>query len=541
MLTIPSLFQKTVEKFSGKDSLAYFDETPLSYGQLNARVRLVIRFLEDIGITPGTKVAILSANMPEWGVYYLAIVSMGAVAVPLLPDFTEKEMENILNHSDSVSLVVSMAIFSRLKNINTPEEFNIIDIETDTVIAGPKSGARLLEGMEPLHDYAVIEDDLAAIIYTSGTTGFSKGVMLSHRNICFTAMGGKKVQTITEDDRFLSILPLSHTYENTIGFLVPLFSGSSVFYLRKPPVASVLIPALQKVRPTVMLTVPMIIEKVFRNKVLPGIKKNIITRGLYYFPLTRKFISRIAGKKLYRTFGGELKFFGIGGAKLNRTVEKFLLEADFPYAIGYGLTETAPLLAGCNPQNHRLGSTGPAMEGVEIRINNPDPISGEGEIWVKGANQMKGYYKEPVLTSEVITNDGWLKTGDLGVFDKDNFLYIKGRLKSVIIGSSGENIYPEEIESVINNFKHVLESLVLEKKGKLVAMVHFNYEELADKYKHLKEGISSQMELRVNELTEELYEYVNTRVNRFSRLQSIVAHPVPFQKTATQKIKRFLY
>jgi long-chain acyl-CoA synthetase len=242
-----------------------------------------------------------------------------------------------------------------------------------------------------------------------------------------------------------------------------------------------------------------------------------------------------------KTFGGKLKFYGIGGAKLNRQVEKFLLEARFPYAIGYGLTETSPLLAGANPQHSVFDSTGPAVMDVELKINNPDKLTGEGEIWAKGPNVMKGYYNEPDMTSEVLTHDGWFKTGDLGVFDGNNNLYIKGRIKNMIVGASGENIYPEEIESVINNFRFVVESLVIQQKGKLVAYVHLNMEELEKKYQHLKEGMTQKFEDKKEELLAELQEYVNSKVNKFSQINKIIQQSVPFQKTATLKIKRFLY
>ncbi len=254
-----------------------------------------------------------------------------------------------------------------------------------------------------------------------------------------------------------------------------------------------------------------------------------------------KKLHKIAGAKLYKTFGGKLKFYGIGGAKLNKTVERFLLEGGFPYAIGYGLTETAPLLAGANPGGTVFDSTGPAIDGIELKINNPDPKTGEGEIWARGENVMKGYYKEPEMTAEVITPDGWFKTGDLGVFDSNNYLFIKGRLKNMIVGASGENIYPEEIESVINNFRFVVESLVIQQKGKLVALVHLNMEELEKKYKILKQGMEDKFEEKKQELIIELKQYVNTHVNKFSQINKVVVQSDPFQKTATLKIKRFLY
>ena len=249
----------------------------------------------------------------------------------------------------------------------------------------------------------------------------------------------------------------------------------------------------------------------------------------------------MAGQKLMKTFGGELKFFGIGGAKLDPGVEQFLVESKFPYAVGYGLTETSPLLAGFDSHKGKFQSTGPAVEGVTLKINNPDPVTGEGEVWAKGANVMKGYYKEPELTKEVLTEDGWFKTGDLACFDDSGYLFIKGRLKNMIVGASGENIYPEEIEAIINRFKHVLESIVVQKKGKLVAMVHFNREELELKFKDLKEQANQYVDKYMDELAAELQQFVNSRVNKFSRLQVVIAHAEPFEKTATKKIKRFLY
>jgi long-chain acyl-CoA synthetase len=249
----------------------------------------------------------------------------------------------------------------------------------------------------------------------------------------------------------------------------------------------------------------------------------------------------LAGRKLKKSFGGKLKFFGIGGAKLDKVVEKFLIEARFPYAIGYGLTETAPLLAGCSPHHTKLQSTGPKLDGIELKILNPDPLTGEGEIIARGPNVMLGYYKEPELTAAVLDEDGWFKTGDLGTFGRNDFLYIRGRLKNMIVMQSGENVYPEEIENVINNFRYVDESLVVEQKGKLVALVYFNKEEIAKKYTEMKTELSIYVDQKIEELKVELEEYVNKRVNKFSRLQSVIPQDEAFKKTATQKIKRFLY
>jgi len=365
--------------------------------------------------------------------------------------------------------------------------------------------------------------------------------MLTHKNITWTVEQCYNLFKVLETDRFLSVLPLSHTFENTISFLLPVKFGSSVHYLRKPPVASVLLPALKKVKPTVMLVVPLIIEKVFKAKILPRFNKTVLMRFIYSLPPARKILHKVAGRKLYETFGGQLRFFGIGGAKLCALTERFLLEGKFPYAIGYGLTETSPLLAGTVGKNVRLGSTGPAIEGVQMRLADVDPETGSGEIQVKGPNVMKGYYKASELTKEVFTADGWFKTGDRGVFDKDKFLTVKGRVKNMIVGSSGENIYPEEIETVINRMRFVLESLVIEKKGKIVAMIHLNMEEVEQYFKQFRSDAQQYIYNKTDDILKEIQHKVNAELNKFSRLQEVVMHPTPFEKTPTKKIKRFLY
>lgn len=548
MNNLRELLTASVEKHSDKPVLGFVNEPFLTYGDFWQKVQNTSAYLSQRGIRKGDKVALLSANQPNWGVAYFGIVSMGAVVVPILPDFHEDEIENILVHSEAKALFVSDSLYRKVK----PALFNqlqfLVTVDTFTEIVieqgaedNRTDGAiiKSVEGFEYTNN--VDFDDIATIIYTSGTTGKSKGVMLSHGNLVSNVIGCSKIHETTSEDRFLSLLPLSHTYENTVAFLLPILSGASVTYMKKPPTPAVLLPALKVVKPTLILSVPLIIEKIYKGKVLPEINGKAITRILYKIAPTRKVLNKVAGKKLMKTFGGELKFFGIGGAKLDPGVEQFLVESKFPYAVGYGLTETAPLLAGFDANQGKFQSTGPAVEGVTLKINDPDPVSGEGEIWAKGANVMKGYYKEPELTKEVLTDDGWFKTGDLACFDDSGYLFIKGRLKNMIVGASGENIYPEEIEAIINRFKHVLESIVVQKKGKLVAMVHFNREELELKFKDLKDQANQYIDKYTDDLTAELQQFVNSRVNKFSRLQVVIAHDEPFEKTATKKIKRFLY
>ncbi len=540
-MTFPAMFNETLRKFGKKNAYAFVGEEPKTYERVNTEVQALIAFLEKNGVRPGDRVALLSSNMPNWGVAYFSVTFMGAVIVPILPDFSPTEVGNVLEHSGAKAIFISTSLLTRIEGFKSADLKTGILIEDFSLIFSEKGSSTFDINAVPSGKYDVKEEDLASIIYTSGTTGRSKGVMLTHKNITYNALSGMVVQPMNENDRFLSVLPLSHTYENTLGLILPMLSGCCVYYLRKPPTPPVLLPAMAEVKPTVMLTVPLIMEKVYFNKILPAFNEKLILRLLYKIPFFRKKLNAAAGKKLYKTFGGNLKFYGIGGAKLNRAVEQFLIEAKFPYAIGYGLTETSPLLAGANPSKSVFESTGPKIEGMELKINNPDINSGEGEIWAKGPCIMKGYYKEPEMTKEVLTDDGWFKTGDLGTLDGKGNLYIKGRLKNMILSSTGENIYPEEIESIINNFKFVVESLVVQQKGKLVAMVHINMEELEKKYLHLKEDMTEKFEEKKVELLAELKEYVNSQVNKFSQIQKIILQPMPFQKTATLKIKRFLY
>jgi long-chain acyl-CoA synthetase len=540
LLTIPFFLNQSINENGERLSLGFAEERPITYNELGNSVKSLILLLEKNGIRHGDKVAILSSNMPNWGITYFAVTSMGAVIVPILPDFTVDEISNVLEHSGSVAIFVSNSLIAKISGFKNDLLRLIVTTDDFTVVSG-KEDILYEPGVFSEKSYIVNEDDIAAIIYTSGTTGNPKGVMLSHKNLCFTVFGSWKIQNVFPGDVFLSILPLSHTYEQTLGLLLGTFNGATTYYLRKAPTPSVLLPALSEIRPTIMLTVPLIIEKIYYSKIVPTFQSKKILSILYRIASIRKLLNKAAGKKLYKTFGGRLKFFGIGGAKLNPVVEKFLIEAHFPYAIGYGLTETAPLLAGTVVGSTSLGSTGPAMPGVTLKVNKPDQATGEGEVWAKGDNVMKGYFKEPGMTAEVITPDGWFRTGDLGIISKDGFLHIKGRLKNMIVSSSGENIYPEEIESVINNLPPVIESLVVQKKGKLVAMVHLNMDELEAKYNQLKKEYSEKAEEMIDEYLEEIRCYVNSKVNKFSQIQTVVYQPVPFQKTATMKIKRFLY
>lgn len=535
-LTLKSLIDYSVAHFAENTAVAFVEGNGLlKYSDLGKAIDEMAGLLYSFGLEKGDKVALYSQNMPNWVIAYFAVVARGLVIVPILPDFTRAEVENVLLHSEAKALFVSERLKPKTDGLELPHLKAKIKLEDLTVISGEITTPK----PEKIAEIAVNEEDIAAIIYTSGTTGRSKGVVLTQKNITFVAMQSYTIFPINEHDVFLSFLPLSHTYENSIGMLYPIMYGASIYYLEKPPTAASLLPAMAKIRPTMMLSVPLIMEKLYKNQIQAKFVKTKFSRMIYKSPVFRILIHRIAGKKLYQTFGGRLKFFGIGGAKLDSRVERFLKEAKFPYAIGYGLTETAPLLAGAAPHQTKLQSTGYAMEGVELKLNEPNK-KGVGEIWAKGPNVMVGYYKNPEATEEVLTSDGWFRTGDLGKFDAKQRLFIKGRMKNTIISASGENIYPEDIESVINNTQYVVESLVIEEDGYLVAKVILDIEAIEKNIAHLKAVIDEKKE-KYTEWKQHFTKELNAKLNRASQINRVDIMDEPFEKTASQKIKRFLY
>ncbi|NLA62339.1 MAG: long-chain fatty acid--CoA ligase [Bacteroidales bacterium] len=536
-----NIIPEVVSKYPNNNALGFVGEEFISYTQMGKRIDAVMAYMEVLGIEPGDRVILYSQNMPNWGIVYFATQCMGVVVVPVLPDFNAYELGNIIEHSGAKAIFISKSLDFKLAKVENVDTGIVVRLDDFSLLKGADESLLFDEDKQPTGNYSLNEDEMSVLLYTSGTTGTPKGVMLSQRNLITNIYQSNYVQEILPTDRFLSVLPLSHTYENTIGFLLPIVNGASITYLRRPPTGSVLLPALEKVKPTVMLTVPLIIERVYKGSILRKINRKSITRNLYKFRPTQKLLNKVAGKKLYETFGGQLKFFGIGGAKLDGQVERFLIDADFPFAIGYGLTETSPLAAGSAPRKGKFQAIGPKVIDSEIIIDNPNPETGQGEIWFRGKNVMLGYYKNEEMTKEVLTDDGWFKTGDLGSFDKNGMLTHKGRLKSMIVGPSGENIYPEEIESLINKFEFVEESLVIEDKGSLVALVHFNMEELEQKLKEITSDASIKIEDKVVELKADLLEYINSKVNKSSKLQDIIDYVEPFKKTATNKIKRYLY
>ena len=534
--TLYELVRDSVGKFASKVAFSMFEGEEVTYAEAGRRIARVQEILTGAGLRAGDKVALLSSNMPNWGVSYFAVTAAGMVAVPILPDFSGEELDMIIEHSEAKALLVSDKLFTKLSR-KTIERLNVV-VRTKNlgVISQRIHGEGAVGVPQP--------DDLAVIIYTSGTTSKPKGVMLTHAALTSQVAISSSIFPVLPDDVFLSVLPLSHTYECSIGLIYPFSMGARVVYLDRPPTASALMPALRAVRPTVMLIVPLIIEKIYRHQVMAKFNSTTFWRTLYRIGFARRYLHRVAGKKLMKLFGRRLRFLGIGGSKLDGGAEKFLLEAKVPYAIGYGLTETAPLLAGAAPSQVRLGSTGPQAPGVELRLENVNPETRQGEIVARTPSVMLGYYKNPEATREVFTSDGWFRTGDLGEFDKDGWLYIKGRLKNMIVGPGGENIYPEDIESVLNSHVCIADSIVTEQEGRLVALVHFNRDEIESMIDDWREEWETQKEAweaKTEQLKKEIMDFVNAKVSRFSRISEVVEEKEDFVKTPTQKIRRFLY
>jgi len=552
-LTLKALFEYSVESYTDKLALCVAGEEGLSYIEFGEKVQEIQVMLRDYGIRKGDKVAIYSANTPNWPAVYFAVTTMGAIIVPILPEFHTSEAMHIAEHAECKAAFVSQKLFETMLDETQPPQMNLLVVLDDLSILEKlstrskvekvmqKGGDHLNKAMEKLgkESYEVGEEDLAAIIYTSGTTGSSKGVMLTHKNLVFDATIAQHVVEIFPEDRFLSILPLAHTYECTVGMIIPILNGSSIHYITKPPTPTVLIKAMGIVKPTFLLSVPLVIEKIYKNKVQPNFQKNFFIRALYAIPFVRKRLNKIAGAKLMETFGGAIRFFGVGGGGIAPHVEFFLREAEFPYCIGYGLTETAPFLAGTNPSVTKFKAIGPIIPEVESELRDLNS-DGSGTLWVRGANVMRGYYKDPEKTAEVIDKDGWFNTEDIGYFDEDGYFFMSGRAKNIIVGASGENIYPEQIEAAINAHVLVADSLVYDDNGILSARIYLDPEKL-DAHFGVTSKSETKMHNRIEKLLEEIRLGVNEKVSSFSRVRKVIEQREEFVKTPTKKIKRYLY
>jgi long-chain acyl-CoA synthetase len=553
-MTLNYLVDVSCEKHGDLGAIGMAGETPLTYRQLHERICAMANQLLADGAGKGDHIAILASNSHHWAVAYLGLVRIGAVAVPILPDLPEADVHHILTEMKVKTIFTTAQQIEKLYEMgeDRPERIITLDdhAESGEVLTTISFSAYMetaltayrerIEQENPPDFPEVAEDDLASILYTSGTSGFSKAVMLTHKNLTANAYALPTLMDIGPGSVFLSILPMSHTYEFTAGFILPLIIGARIAYAGKTPTPAILQNLCGHEKPHMMFAVPLVLEKIYKKRVLPKVEKSTVMRLLYKTNFTRRYINRKIGAKLKEFFGGNLLMMGIGGAALNPEVEQFLVEAKFPYLTGYGLTEASPLIAGgpFGDPTIALGSVGKPIPGVQVKIDEPDPRTGVGEILARGPNIMRGYYNDEEATAETITADGWLSTGDLGVVDEAGNLHVKGRCKNVIVMSSGENVYPEPIEHKINSYQWVAESLVLENNGRLDAWIYPDYEVIDE----LTAGqTESQRRVFLHELLETMRHEINTQLAVTSKLAKVFERREPFIKTATHKIKRYLY
>lgn len=550
-MTLNYLIDSSYSKYKDSPAIGMAMEKPLSYGEFHERIFALAARLQNEGIVKGDRIAILGENSHHWGITYLAIVRLGAVAVPILPDLPESDVHHILNEMQVKALFITQKqiekIYELRKELKGPvvtlddynAEISVVPVTRFTDYLDEALSSFRANPDQPVFP-SVNENDLASILYTSGTSGYSKAVMLTHKNLTANAYAASGLKEITPGSVWLSILPMSHTYEFTCGFLLPLLLGCRIAYAGKTPTPAILQKLCAHEKPFAIFAVPLVMEKIYKKRVLPQIEKSSLLRNVCKIGMGRKLVYRKIGKKLIAFFGGNLQLMGIGGAALNPDVEQFLHEARFPYLIGYGLTECAPLIAGgpAGDKTIAIGSTGKPIPGVQVKIAKPDPETGIGEITACGANVMLGYFQDEEATEAVLSKDGWLSTGDLGFMDQEGNLHVCGRSKNIIVLSSGENVYPEAIEHKLNTYHWVVESLLIENNGQIEAWVYPDYEFIDD-----QTAGSSRAERRafIENLLESMRKDLNEQLPKSSRLAKVFERREPFIKTATHKIKRYLY
>ncbi len=526
----------------------YTGRERLTYGQLSERIALTHEVFRKLGLKPGAKVAVCGKDSANWVVSYMAIITYGAVVVPILSGFNAVDIAHIINHSEAEMLFVSDHIWEHIELEHTHKIRGVVSLDTNRLLdeRGDDSLARTLatvrddfnkahpDGFKPenLHFPHVPNEALMELNYTSGTTGFSKGVMLTGNNLAGNVVFGLEQNLHFRGSHVLSFLPLAHAYGCAFDMLTALAAGSHIFILGKLPSPKILVRAMQEVKPHLILSVPLVMEKIYRNQIVPMISK-LSVRWTLNVPLLDKLVYSKIRNKLVEAFGGEFKEIILGGAPLNAEVEEFLHRIQFPFTVGYGMTECGPLISYTPWDKFIPGSSGKTLPGImESKILSDDPENIPGEICVKGENVMMGYFRNPEATAAVLDEDGWLHTGDVGTRSADGTLFLRGRNKTMILTADGQNIYPEEIESKLNNMPYVSESLVMERDGKLVALVYPDYDAIDST------GMSTADYPR---LMEEARVELNKMLARYEQITRISLIPNEFEKTPKRTIKRFLY
>lgn len=528
----------------------YTSGETLTYGDFARRIANTHIFFRECGIKPGDKIALLGKNTISWVVTYMATVTYGAVIVPILAEFNPQDAIHIINHSESQMLFVADSVWENLEFDKMPKILVAMSLDDARVLAehpdnsgkAMRSIARLKKTFAKQYPKGFGPDDisypllhpgsLAEINYTSGTTGFSKGVMLTHNNLCGNVVFGIRSRLHYRGSRCLSFLPLAHAYGCAFDMLVPLATGTHITLFGKLPSPKALLAALQSVRPNLILCVPLILEKIYRNKIVPAISSPAMKR-LVKMPLLNKAIFAKIRRSLIEALGGEFEEVIVGGAPLNPEVEDFLYKIKFPFTVGYGMTECGPLISYTPWREFIPGSAGRVLPGImHAKILSDDEAHIPGEICVRGENVMKGYYRNKKATALVLDPEGWLHTGDMGTLSADGTIFIKGRYKTMILSANGQNIYPEEIEAKLNNMPFVAESLVVERGKRLVALVYPDYEAMD------RQGVTSDM---LPEIMHTVTAQLNSLVAPYERIDSIQLIASEFEKTPKRSIKRYLY
>lgn len=525
----------------------YSKNTLITYGDLATSIAITHTLFESIGIKPGDKIALCGKDSADWVKIYMATITYGAVIVPILSDFNPLDITHIVNHSGAELLMVSDNIWEHIEPEALLTVKGVMSLEHKTVLY-EAAGVEMQRHIRLLkrrfnrrypkgytsHDVKYIDRDNSEVVeinYTSGTTGFSKGVMLTGENLAGNVCFGRYSELHFRSSRALAFLPLAHAYGCAFDMLTPLAVGSHVTLLGKTPSPRVLLKALAEVKPNLVICVPLILEKIYKNQILPMISKGTM-RWTLAVPFLDSLIYSKIRKKLIDAFGGEFEEVIVGGAPLNHEVEEFLHKIKFPFTVGYGMTECGPLISYTPWREFVVGSSGRTLPIMESKIISTDPENVPGEICVRGTNMMKGYYNNPEATAAVIDEEGWLHTGDMGTRTPDGTLFLRGRSKTMLLSASGQNIYPEEIEAKLNNMPFVAESLVVERDGKLVGLVYPDFEAV-DKF-----GISiNDMDSAMENVRKEL----NKLVAPYEQIAKIVLMPNEFEKTPKRSIKRFLY
>lgn len=551
--TLDLFIEKVLEKYPNNNAISSVGEKPITFTEFGEKVYNLQATLKTLGIRKGDKIVILGNSSTNWAIAFTAIMTMGAVAVPILEGFPESDIKHIIRHSDAKGIFISNSLhsslnleFEQMKVVLKLDDFLVLDNDLQgkniwkTIIDFPDKVIQAIsKELSASPKYEINEDDIAEILYTSGTTGHSKGVMLTHKNLVSNIFEGPDLlKVITEKSVVLSILPMAHAFGSTSSFLSIIYCGASVVFMEKKPSPKVLLETMQLVKPTIFGSVPLVFEKIYQKKVLPTITKNRLFAILSKSKPTKKLLNKIIGKKIKKLFGGRLECVIIGGASFSPEVETFLIEGKIPYCCGYGLSECAPLVTFSSMENQKMGSPGHAVTDVKIKIMDTDPISGIGEICIKGPNVMKGYYKNEEATKKAFTKDGWFISGDKGYVDKDGFLFITGRSKNVIIGPSGENIYPEVIEAKLIESIFVEEVIVYKSENHLIARILPDYAYIESLKNTNNESVIAS---NVVEILENVKRETNKMLPSFSQINKVVEQTSPFMTTPTNKIKRVEY